>query len=95
MWREFRAEFDQADEVYCVGYSLPRTDFTMRLFLGGLNPRPGRRIYPVNKAIGKDAEDLLRNYRETLPTDDTIDDSFVGQENAVELMVCHLIGNES
>ena len=86
LWGEFRKAIEQADEIYCVGYSLPKTDLTVRLFLRSTAEAKHRTVYLVNNATGVAKEELLANYKEVFKGCD-VDERYLGVPNAVESMV--------
>lgn len=85
LWSELRKAVAAASEIYCVGYSIPKTDLTMRLFLS-VAAAEGKTIYVVNSATGGWAEELLSNYREVF-RGCRIEEKYLGYSNAVEMMV--------
>jgi hypothetical protein len=89
LWSDFRVALQEADEIYCIGYSLPKTDLTTSMFLNGFTDST-KKIYIVNNAKDQCAEELVKRYHETL-TECKIDDTYLGSENSVELMVNNLL----
>lgn len=94
LWTAARGALAQADEVWCVGYSLPETDLTMKLFLRSV-ARP-KRVTIVNRAHGVNGSDqrILERYREAFPESGIDGQTFMG-ENSVQKMTEHLLGAES
>jgi hypothetical protein len=91
MWEEISQAFADAEEVFCIGYSLPKTDLTMRLFFMGATPRPDQRIYVVNNSS---SEALVREYEEVFfPS--AIDRRFLGSDHAVEEMVDYVVSTNT
>jgi len=63
-WMKLRERIDEAEEIYCVGYSLPKTDLTMGLFLSTITDYNSKTIYIVNTAKDQERNRLLENYEE-------------------------------
>jgi hypothetical protein len=61
MWREAAAALQSADKVFCLGYSLPNLDITMRFFLNRNRPSSSVPFFLV------DVRDLQNHFREILP----------------------------
>lgn len=93
IWRQFRSEFGTADEIYSVGYSLPKTDLTMRLFFGSAKAARLKAVYLVNTAKGEDADDLVQNYQEVFQGA-KVDRRYLGSPDAVEAMVGDLVAGD-
>lgn len=90
LWRKFRKNVQEAAEIYCVGYSLPKTDLTMRLFLSTA-VEPGKTVYIVNSS----SDDSLRtSYQETF-AGASFDDRYLGHGDAVKHMVDDLLQKSS
>jgi hypothetical protein len=49
-WRLAREALDNADHIYCLGYSMPETDHLMRFMLAAAST--GKDVYPVNRSSG-------------------------------------------
>ena len=94
LWTAAREALTGADEVWCIGYSLPETDLTMKLFLRSV-ARPAR-VTIVNKAQEETHgnQPILVRYREAFPESEIGAQTFVC-ENSVQKMTEHLLGNES
>lgn len=91
LWAAAREVLERAEEVICVGYSLPDTDLTMRLFLRAFaHPE---RVFIVNtsRAEPKKADRMLERYGEAFPKSDVDGRTFVC-ESAVEKMTEALLG---
>jgi hypothetical protein len=86
LWTDFREAIEAATEIYCVGYSLPKTDLTMNLFLSS-TASTGKTIYLVNRS--KDVN-LMQNYQQVFGNCE-IDTRYLGHNDAVERMVNDLI----
>lgn len=87
LWWDAREALSCAEEIFCVGYSLPPTDLTTKMFFQSVaNPRA---VYVVNR----EASALKRRYSEVFPKAE-INNDFSG-EDAVKNMVEQLIGEES
>ena len=87
LWTDFAQAIKEATEIYFVGYSLPKTDLSMRLFLTALIGDNSKAIYRVNRDT---SEEFKRNYEEVLASCEWRD-NFLGHDNAVELMVNELV----
>jgi len=82
LWRDARNAMANADEIFCVGYSLPQTDLTTKLlFRSVAHPK---KVVIVNES----APELLERYQEAFP-EAKIEAGFKG-ENAVKEMVDYL-----
>ena len=90
LWSVFRESIEKAKEIYMIGYSIPKTDLTMRMFLSSFGCKNKPVIYIVNNATGKASEELLNNYRGVF-SGCTIDTKYLGIPNAVEVMVNDLL----
>jgi hypothetical protein len=85
LWGKAREYLAQAEEIYCVGYSLPDTDLTMKLLLQTACAGKAKTVYIVNNDVnGK--EDLVRRYRDAFPKGVTIRDDYI-RADAVEAMI--------
>lgn len=84
LWRDARGVLAAADEIFCIGYSLPPTDLTTKLLFRSV-ARP-KRVFIVNKS----ASELKERYRKAFPETEEIKDDFDG-EDAVKKMVDYLI----
>ena len=89
LWTTFYKAISDADEIYCVGYSLPETDLSLSLFLSSTVGEGNKRVYLVNTAKGKEAEELILNYRKYYHVD-SVDNQYLGLPNAVQKMVVDL-----
>lgn len=90
MWVRCHAAIREAEEIYCVGYSIPRSDQAMRLFLSTVAMKPMAKVFVVNSAGGASARDLLGNYQQAFNGCE-VDTQYLGGEDAVERMVKDLI----
>ena len=86
LWRDFAQALETATDVYFVGYSLPKTDLSMRLFLTGILGESGKTIKVVNR---NNSSEIRENYHFVLPGCRFRDD-YWGHSDAVELMVSDL-----
>lgn len=91
MWSEFRKAIENATEIYCIGYSLPKTDLTMRLFLRAHTYNSGKIVHLVNRAQG--IEELKQNYEQVF-TGCSVNADYVDDLNAISMMVENLIKSE-
>jgi hypothetical protein len=91
LWGKAREYLAQAEEIYCVGYSLPDTDLTTKLLLQTACAGQTKIVYIVNNDVqGK--ENLLRRYRDAFPQGVMKKDYL--REDAVEAMVNNLCKEE-
>lgn len=90
LWKNFRTAIENADEIYSIGYSIPKTDLTMRMFLKGFSKEKDKSIYIVDIANGKRAENLILNYKKTFESGN-IKTKYLGVKNPVKKMVCDLV----
>lgn len=90
LWMAARTALARADEVLCVGYSLPATDLTMRLFLQSV-ARP-RRVVIVNRECPRSekGKELLERYKEAFPGAEEVDCDAFMCESAVQKMTDYL-----
>lgn len=91
IWNIAKQALEQADNIYVIGYSLPKTDLMMRLFLRDIVLKRLNRTYVVNIS---DSVQLKKHFEEMLPTTTTIDLSYAGKMDAIEEFVGRLIGDE-
>lgn len=89
LWTAAREALREAEEVMCVGYSLPETDLTMKLFLRAA-ARP-KKVVIVNKEHPTDekGQAMLRRFQEAFPQAG-IDGHFMC-EDSVEKMTEYLV----
>lgn len=67
LWRDARRALEEAEEIFCVGYSLPATDLTTKLFLQSVaHPK---KVTIVNKEHpdSEKAQEMLKRYQEAFP----------------------------
>jgi len=92
LWGKAREHLKQAEEIYCIGYSLPDTDLTTKLLFQTACAGQAKTVYIVNNAVNcKDS--LLRRYWDAFPQRTTIKDDYI-REDAVEAMVDNLCKEE-
>jgi hypothetical protein len=84
LWGKAREYLAQAEEIYCVGYSLPDTDLTMKLLLQTACAGKAKTVYIVNNDV-KGKKDLVRRYKDAFPKGITIKDDYI-RADAVEAM---------
>ena len=81
LWGQAREYLAQAEEIYCVGYSLPDTDLTTKLLLQTACAGREKTLYIVNIVKGEKADDdkraLRDRYEKAFPPTVKIDDRFV------------------
>jgi len=89
LWVAARTALEEAEEILCVGYSLPATDLTMRLFLQSV-ARP-QRVVIVNKELPQSPRGLrlAERYKEALPAAE-LDCNTLMCAGAVEKMTDYL-----
>lgn len=93
LWGKAREYLAQAEEIYCIGYSLPDTDLTTKLLLQTACAGQKKTVYIVNNDVqGK--ENLVRRYRDAFPEGTTIRDDYI-QQDAVKAMVENLCQKEA
>lgn len=80
-WRAFAQALETADEVVFIGYSLPSSDLTMRLFLR-TRRWAGRVARLVDSAAGQAADDLIARFAEVTAGGD-LDTELLGRPDAV------------
>ena len=89
MWRNAREAAVNADRMICVGYSLPPTDWPMRMLLKGRQATP-REWVVVN--CTKDPEGVFSHYR-AVDLDAKFDTSFTSDAAVVEKFVEAYVGS--
>lgn len=79
VWRLAGAALGRCRRLFCLGYSIPQTDMTLRHFLGVNRPREQAEVLIVNRPPSEqEGHDLLARYREALPEESyRIDDRLV------------------
>jgi len=82
LWGDARNALASANEIFCVGYSLPQTDLTTKLLFR--SAARSEKVFIVNRS----APELKERYQDAFPNAE-IDDEFDG-EAAVEKMVEYL-----
>ena len=83
-WQEFRQAIRDAEEIYCVGYSLPKTDLTTGLFFSTVMNKCGKKVYIVN--LETDSDDLIENYEQAIPNCELKKD-YISDNKPIEQMV--------
>jgi len=94
LWTQAREYLQDADEIFCVGYSMPLTDLTTRQLFQSLSKFPGKTVYIVNLADSRvKAHELKRRYKMAFPKQ-KIDERFLLPQacRPVERMVEFLTG---
>ena len=75
LWKRASLSLARAQRIYCVGYSLPETDLTIRFLLSNLARKEPADFYLVNLPSSVD------HFRDTLPRQHfRLQDRFVGAE---------------
>ncbi|MFC1712715.1 hypothetical protein ACFL6S_03540 [Candidatus Poribacteria bacterium] len=87
MWTKLREEIDKANEIYCIGYSLPKTDLTMSLFLA--TTVRNKKVYIVDPATCKARKRLEENYTDIFGKRN-LRLRYLGKKDAVMKMVKEL-----
>ncbi|MCK8825969.1 SIR2 family protein [Fuchsiella alkaliacetigena] len=90
LWSEFRKALSSVEEIYFIGYSLPKTDLTIRMFFNAYANSNEKNIYIIDKATGEYAKKLYNNYNKVF-SNCTLNDDFVGLENPVKLFMNKLL----
>jgi hypothetical protein len=85
LWWDARKVLAKANEIFCIGYSLPPTDLTTKLLFRSV-AQP-EKVFIVNRSAPK----YLGRYSEVFSAKVEINTDFKG-ENAVKKMVDYLIG---
>jgi hypothetical protein len=85
LWAELKKAVNDADEIYCVGYSLPKTDYTTQIFFSAVINKDRRKVYIVNRKCGSD--DLIKNYKEALPNCELITDYITNDEPVAKMVM--------
>lgn len=89
LWRDAKFYLEQADEIFCIGYSMPLTDLTTRMLFQSLTKFPGKTVYIVNLSDSQEkACELKKRYEQAFPKQ-KIDTRFLlsEKEKPVEKMV--------
>lgn len=87
LWAELRDAINEANEIYFVGYSLPKTDLTTSLFLSATIGRDSDKIiYIVDNATGCHKDRLIENYSNVFG-EQNLNLDYLGMKEAVERMV--------
>ena len=89
MWRQFFEAATKADEIYCVGYSLPITDLQTRIFFSTAIDIPGKKVYLVNRKCG--SKKLIDNYKQVLRNCELVTD-YILDDKPIQQMVKDLAG---
>jgi len=88
LWQASRKAIEEADEIYCVGYSLVKTDLPVRILFSTVMDSPTKKVYIVNLKKGSCA--LIKNYREVLRSCELITD-YILDDNPIREMVESLV----
>ena len=91
LWTQLREELRKSvDEVYCVGYSLPKTDVTTSLFFSTEIDRRNRKVYIVN------TDPRVRNNYTDLLNESEVEEKYMHELSSngspIEKMVRDLVG---
>lgn len=90
LWGQAGHELQRATRVFCLGYSLPETDITMRFFLQKNAPKARVKFHLITKPSPNDV-DLKGRFQRLLGGQYEIDDSFVREESPIPTFVKKLI----
>ncbi len=92
LWTDARSGLEEAEEIFCVGYSLPATDLTTKLFLRSV--AYPRKVIIVNKEPpdSEKGQEMLKRYREAFPGAEIDGRTFTGN-GSVEKMTEYLINS--
>lgn len=94
LWKELKDGIDKASEIYFVGYSLPKTDLTTRLFFSSVVGKDSdKAIYIVDCATRKARCNLIENYSSIFGRDN-LNLDYLGDDNAIEQMVGSLTNSD-
>ena len=77
IWRAAAAALRQARAIYCLGYSMPLTDLTMRLFLASSISEEKVDIYIVNLASDEGIRERYETALPQPPASYTLQDDFL------------------
>ncbi len=89
LWIQARQTLNEADEIFCVGYSLPEADLTTMLFLNSITPP--KRVFIINTDT---SYHLKERYQKVFPKGETdVRDDFIEEEYAIKEMVEYLSEN--
>jgi len=90
LWTTARKALAEAEEVVCVGYSLPETDLTMKLFLQAFARPKKVMIVNIEPPDAEEGQQMLRRYREAFPGVEVDGRTFMC-EGAVEKMAEYML----
>lgn len=88
VWNAFYVAAKQADEIYCIGYSLPVADLSTQIFFSSVLSSAGKKIYIVN--LKGDSDHLIDRYEQVLGKCSPIK-KYITDEKPVEQMVRDLV----
>ncbi len=86
-WKAAASALLASDRVYCLGYSLPETDLTLRFWLAGAH----RKEKPTELWIVNRDDTCIEHYHRVLPDCYRIDEVFAGGDDAIARFVGTLI----
>lgn len=94
LWGKARERLAQAEEIYCIGYSLPDTDLTTKLLLQTACAGKAKTVYIVNIAVQEQEKDkLLDRYRNAFPEGTNFRTDYI-KRDAVKAMTADLCKEE-
>ena len=83
IWRAAAAALRQARTIYCLGYSMPLTDLTMRLFLSSSIPERNVNIYIVNLVSDQGIRERYETALPQPPASYTLHDDFLSDDDPI------------
>jgi hypothetical protein len=90
LWAQAGSALRNASRIFCLGYSLPETDITMRFFLQSNTPQKPVPFFLVNKPNATDPH-LVARFRSLSEDRYKIDIRFVLDENPIPALVKELL----
>ena len=90
LWAQAGSALRSASRIFCLGYSLPETDITMRFFLQSKAPQQPVPFFLVNKPSATDPH-LFDRFRSLLKVRYEINDHFLLDDNPIPALVKELL----
>jgi hypothetical protein len=90
LWAMAGSALRSASRIFCLGYSLPETDITMRFFLQSNRPQNPVPLFLVNKPNATDPH-LVARFRSLSEDRYKIDARFLLDENPISALVKELV----
>jgi hypothetical protein len=94
LWRRAAYALRVARRVFCIGYSLPTTDLTMRFLMSDSAPPSAVEFYLVNFPNMDDGTSIEQHFRDILPKSLCIENRFVGSTKPIPAFVEALFTDE-